>query len=167
MQTAVDADIEDVLGIISGIAFFSFPLCKSLQSLGSTPPVDLWMVITLTWPQTVVVLDRLLTAVTSTLTSPWINHQEVNVVLVFGLKGFCNDPGGFFVLSTPHGNTVDLQDDVTHFQLPTVISRASFLSTETLGGRIKTMWSSHSLFNSVYLPPRKKHWTELNSLGML
>lgn len=59
----------------------------------------------------------------------WFNHQEVNVVLLFGLEGLSNDPSSILVLPTSQGNAVDLQDDVTHLQLAAVVSRSSFLST--------------------------------------
>lgn len=59
----------------------------------------------------------------------WFNHQEVNMVLLFGLEGLSNDPSSILVLPTSQGNAVDLQDDVTHLQLAAVVSRSSFLST--------------------------------------
>lgn len=59
----------------------------------------------------------------------WLHHQEVNVVLVFGLEGLSDDPGSVFVLPTSQGNAVDLQDDLTHLQLATVVCWASLLST--------------------------------------
>lgn len=49
------------------------------------------------------------------------------MVLLFGLEGLGDDPGCILVLPTPQGNAVDLQDDLTHLQLATAMSRASFL----------------------------------------
>ena len=65
------------------------------------------------------------------LLESWLNHQEVNVVLVFGLEGLGNDVSSILVLPTSQGNAIDLQDDLTHPQLTTDMSRASFLSTGT------------------------------------
>lgn len=63
----------------------------------------------------------------------WLNHQEVNVVLLFGLEGLGDDPGYILVLPTSQWNAIDLQDDLTHLQLVAVVSRASFLSTGIWG----------------------------------
>ena len=52
----------------------------------------------------------------------WFNHQEVNVVLFFGLEGLCNDPGDVLVLPTSQGDAINLQDDLTHLQLAAVMS---------------------------------------------
>lgn len=52
----------------------------------------------------------------------WLKHQEVNVILLFGLKGLCDDPGGILVLPTSERDAIDLQDDLAHLQLATVMS---------------------------------------------
>lgn len=58
-----------------------------------------------------------------------LDHQEVDVIRVLGLEGLGDDAGGVLVLAASQGNAVDLQDDLTHLQLVTAMSRASFLST--------------------------------------
>lgn len=70
MQTAIDANTEEVSESIPGIAIFSFPLCKSLQSPTSKPPANLWA-----GDQPYLTTDSVdvvhpLPAVKSTLTSP-------------------------------------------------------------------------------------------------
>lgn len=56
-----------------------------------------------------------------------VSDQELNVVPLFGLEGLRDEPRSLLMLQPPQGHAVHLQDHLTHFQLPAVVSRAALL----------------------------------------